>query len=448
MLGDRVRALHPHVTPTKETKHGMLHPRRRGVIVRLADPRPVVPLAPATTARVIHRLAVPLALVAICGCSALSPFDNSGPVGQKALPDPTTLLVWQDTLAGSTARPLVVGDKVFVLSWDPHTVAALDRTTGTLLWKTPLPLSNPLQAGTGLAMAGGRLIVGDIDGFGLDPAVGTIMWHYVPTAGHNPGWWRLASDGTTAYFGGASGYVYAVDGATGAERWKAKIAANSEVGVYSPVFDHGVIYAGFTDFRTFSSAKVVGGVAAVDATSGRTLWTTLLPKPDSTVGSGTLGVVVSAGHVFAGSSDGTVYALDAVSGAVIQSVPRSQFIPMSPPPSNADQKTLAISGTTLLVGSLFGTVSAFSIADLHRLWMDYVQNSGSVDDMAADSTTVFISHVGGSVTALRLSDGQPLWRIGVAGYGANFSPIYGAPTPDGDRIFLGGPGGVYAMKRQ
>jgi outer membrane protein assembly factor BamB len=220
--------------------------------------------------------------------------------------------------------------------------------------------------------------------------------------------------------------------------------------VINPVLDQGVIYVGFNDLQVppgpFLSGRIFGGVSAVDASSGRILWTTLIPHPDSTVPSTTLGVLVSSGRVIAGSADGSLFALDATTGAIVQSIPRAQFITATPA-SNADQKVFAASGTTLLVGSLFGTISAWSITDLRRLWIVNIQVHGSVIDLTADQDFVYASYVGGQFSVSNVTDGKFAWLIDAAALRNGFGPIAAAPAIDGDRIYLGGFQASYAMKR-
>jgi outer membrane protein assembly factor BamB len=391
-----------------------------------------------------------LSLVVFVTWSACSPPDVP-PGGGGGLPDPSTLRIWSNDSARAYSRPLVAGQAVYFLTAGTHDVSAVDKTAGKLLWKTHLTLPNPVLGGFGLAMAGGHLIVGDSELFGLDPATGAIVFHFVPSAGRHCGYQRLTSDASTAYCGAGGGYVFAVDGATGAERWKAKITADTNVDVINPVLDQGAIYVGFNDLQVhpgpFVSGRIFGGVSAIEASSGRVLWTTLLPHPDSTIPSTTQGVLVSNGRVIAGSSDGTLYALDPATGAIVQSVPRTQFITATPPPSDLDQKVFAASGTTLLVGSLFGTLSAWSISDLRRLWIVYIEDHGSVIDLVADQDFVYATYVGGQFSVSRVVDGKFAWLIDAAALRDGFTPIAAAPALDGNRLYLGGFQASYAMKK-
>ena len=380
--------------------------------------------------------------------------DLSAPAGGGGgLPDPVTLRLWRNSNARAYSRPLVVGQAVFFLTAGEHDVTAVNKTTGALLWKTHLVLPDPAFGGFGLAFGGGRLLVGDSELFGLDPVTGAVVWQYVPSSGKHPGYRSLTSDGTIAYCGsGSGGYMYAVDGATGTERWKAKISPDTNVGVFNPVLDRGVVYAGFSDYQVppgpYQSGRVFGGVSAVDAASGRILWTTLLPHPDSASASTTEGVAVVNGRVFAGSLDGTLYALDAATGAIMQSVPPAQFVFGGPRASGGDLKVFASTGSTLYVGSLFGTISAWSVSDLKRLWIKNIDSHGSVQDLVADADLVYANHVGGQLSVLKGADGATVWMIDAAALRNGFNLIAAAPALDGDRIYLGGFQESYGMKKR
>ncbi|HVT38986.1 MAG TPA: PQQ-binding-like beta-propeller repeat protein, partial [Gemmatimonadaceae bacterium] len=265
------------------------------------------------------------------------------------------------------------------------------------------------------------------------------------------------SDGTTVYCGsGLGGYVYGVDGATGTQRWATKITPDSDVLIFSPVLAQGVVYAGFADLQVGPglnrSQRVTGGVAAIDAASGRLLWMRLLPKPDSTIASATRFVAAGAGLIFAGAQDGTLYALDDQTGAVRFSVPKTQFaIPPAVAPTRDDAKVIVVSGATVVVGSVSGgTVTALSATDMHRLWIvDELNTYGSVYDIIVDSGLVYASFVGGGLTVSRISDGRKVWVISGKDRKPRgiFDHIAAAPAIDGDRIYLGGFEEAYALRK-
>src|SRR5690242_13598138 len=102
-------------------------------------------------------VAGPVLLLAIATCG-----DFGAVVGgrDEGMPNPGDLVVWRGGGAGAAARAVVTPDRVFVHSVLTHSVSALDRASGTLRWKTQLPLTSQVTGGRGLSLVGERLVVG------------------------------------------------------------------------------------------------------------------------------------------------------------------------------------------------------------------------------------------------------------------------------------------------
>lgn len=98
------------------------------------------------------------------------------------------------------------------------------------------------------------------------------------------------------YIGSSDSKVYALDAATGAERWSYQTA---NIVRSSPAVADGVVYVGSKDFTVY----------ALDATTGEKRWAT---KTGGVIESDP---AVAGGVVYVGSNDSTVYALDAATGA-------------------------------------------------------------------------------------------------------------------------------------
>lgn len=90
------------------------------------------------------------------------------PTKQQSPPTAASLLVWRDSLANSSARPALDSTAAYFLSLT-HRVSAVSKQNGAPIWSVTLPVSTPNRNGYGVVLAGGRLVVGDIDLFGLDP---------------------------------------------------------------------------------------------------------------------------------------------------------------------------------------------------------------------------------------------------------------------------------------
>jgi outer membrane protein assembly factor BamB len=154
-------------------------------------------------------------------------------------------------------------------------VAALDRTSGKMLWRTPFPRPDDSTLGTG--WAGGPLAAGDIvvaaagDGaiYGLSRATGAVRWT-IPrlelplpgAAGHPDRDFRALTiaDGTLIA-GSLTGYVAAYDLATRKERWRSFAPLDGSVG-YRIATDRRLVYVPYQS----------GRLLALDAKTGAERW--------------------------------------------------------------------------------------------------------------------------------------------------------------------------------
>jgi hypothetical protein len=218
-------------------------------------------------------------------------------------------------------------------------VYALDRATGAVRWKA-------LTGGrvrSSPAVADGRVFVGSMDGvlYALDLTTGAGVWRF-ETQGTTLfsgdfGYDRRTIQSSPAVLDGLvvvgtrDGTMYALDAATGRERWR--VSHGMSWINTSPAIHHGVVYAGSSDARF---------VQAVDAASGAERWR-----------SGTPGVVwsspaVAGDLVLAGDGAGWLHALDRATGAARWTFRAGAGIHGSP----------VVAGGLVLVGSLDGTLYA------------------------------------------------------------------------------------------
>lgn len=175
-------------------------------------------------------------------------------------------------------------------------LTAADIPLLKLKWAFGLPNSTSAYAQP--AMVFGRVFIGADTGYiyALDADTGCVHWSF--NAGHAV---RTAmtvgpvkirgSSGYAVFFGDRQANVYAVDAHTGRKLWMVHPEPDYRARVTAaPTYQDGRLYVPFSSFEEFSAAtltweccKSIGGVAALDASTGKRLWLThvtpKLPKP-------------------------------------------------------------------------------------------------------------------------------------------------------------------------
>ena len=186
--------------------------------------------------------------------------------------EPPLELLWEFNINSSTASsPVVSGGTVYIVAFRLNNsyLYALDAVTGAEKWKWKCEPSGFL--------------------FGVpSPAV------------HNETVYLYSGDGTD-WRDGYVGYMYALDAATGAEKWKYRVVIDVLDAVSSPVVHRGTIYLCADDC-----------VYALDATDGTEKWKT---KTDGWHIGSSPAVYGSTVYVGIRGENSYVCALDAATGA-------------------------------------------------------------------------------------------------------------------------------------
>jgi polyvinyl alcohol dehydrogenase (cytochrome) len=141
-------------------------------------------------------------------------------------------------------------------------------------------------SGSQISIVGRRAFVGSRNGmiYALDRATGCIQWTFEADAGvrSTPVVGRRGSGEALLFFGDAHAQVYAVDALTGSLRWKVKVETHPDATITGGVaYDDGRLFVPISSFElatagmpTFECCTFRGSVVALDATTGRNLWTT------------------------------------------------------------------------------------------------------------------------------------------------------------------------------
>ncbi|MCW2950664.1 MAG: hypothetical protein JWN41_1677 [Thermoleophilia bacterium] len=204
-------------------------------------------------------------------------------------------VIWQRQTAHTyDSTPGISGARIFVGSYQPGDVQALDRRTGRSLWR--------LRTGGGVESSpvavGGLVYAASSDRrvYAIDQRTGRVRWAFRAGAEVKD---SPAVVNGLVYFGDYAGEVFALDARSGHLRWKRSFGGVLGDRVYSSVaVSGGRVYFG----------TVRGKLLALRAATGSTVWQQSIP------GYVYATPAVSNRTVVYGNYPGTVYAFNAISG--------------------------------------------------------------------------------------------------------------------------------------
>jgi outer membrane protein assembly factor BamB len=237
------------------------------------------------------------------------------------------------------STPAVSGSRLFVGSFKPAGVQALDRATGKRLWRLvaggAVESSPVVVDGIVYATSADRRV------YAIDEETGKVRWAF-RTGGEVKDSPTVANG--LVYVANYAAEVFALDAKTGAVRWRRAVGGVRGDRIYSSVpVDGNFAYL----------ATVRGTILALDARDGRTRWEQSIP-----------GYVYSTpaighGRLFIGNYQGVVYAFNAQTGR----------------PSWRERVGGTISGSPTIIGDLVYVSSlsnkrsfALSVRDGRRRW--------------------------------------------------------------------------------
>jgi eukaryotic-like serine/threonine-protein kinase len=231
-------------------------------------------------------------------------------------------LKWKFATGNRIVSSPVIDSKRIYFGGDDGNVYAVDAETGRQIWKCTT--RGPVSSSP--AVANGIVYATSYDGklYALNSDTGAVKWKFATGGerrfeakglhGMQPKTQTIADPfdvflsspvivKNTVYFGSGDGNVYALDAATGEQRWK---FTTGDVVHASPAYADGVLFFGSWDSYFY----------AVDAASGKEKWRFHGgedPLIHNQVGFQSSPALAN-GVVYTGCRDSNVYALDAVTG--------------------------------------------------------------------------------------------------------------------------------------
>ena len=258
---------------------------------------------------------------------------------------------------------------------------------------------------------------------GFDATSGEPKWRFDPADGYGAGLYLGEARDGVAFAGSPAGRLYAVNVRTGRLIWSAKAALDAVVGaaavtVFQPIVAGDSVVAGYSTF----GHPMTGGILVVDRGSGRERWRREFPpaSPGAATGFGG-GPVTSRDLIAAASGDGRIYGFDCSNGQLRWVLPG--VVRADGRPQDRDWRALAVSGRTLVAGSVSGTVTAIDLDARTEKWRYAHPDGGSIAlRIAADDESVYVPHLGGLLVSVDLRDGTARWQIGGFSDGFNWAP--------------------------
>jgi len=450
--------LPPTSTPTWNVKPGTPEQRRRGAEVQRSSP---APLPPGTSAPQPWPLLLPvagiLAVLILCGGLGLltvAALRGTFQVPSSTLP-PTSTPTWNVKPGTPTATPTrppsptpmptLLPTATVTLTPLPPTPTPLPPSptptsapgliptpsgasaqwlmfrrgvehSGVAEEALPLPLEKRWEFATGgpinmssPAVVGGTAYIGSQDGklYAVDIATGRQRWAF------NAGG-RIESSPAVAqgvvYFGAHNGKVYAVDAVRGEKLWEFATGDKVES---SPAVIDGVVYIGSDDRRLY----------ALDAATGRQKWAF---QAEQRIFSSP---AVVAGTVFVGGDDSKLYALDVSTGAKRWEFLTGWGVGSSP----------TVARGTVYVGSLDNKVYALDAQAGAKRW-EFATGGGVLSSPAVTGGTVYVGSQDHTVYALDAATGRQLWAFATGG------SVTSSPAVVPGVVFVGSDDGkLYAL---
>jgi outer membrane protein assembly factor BamB len=289
--------------------------------------------------------------------------------------------LWSRGVKGLMEYPPSFCDgKLYVNTQSTGRTTAYDARTGELLWtRTGGPkASTP-------AIAGPRLVVTSQDGtvLGLNRENGRTLWKIETSA-------RVESSpvvlNNVAYFGATDGRLFAVNVPTGSIRWAYN--TGGRINASPSVWGNRICITTYA-----------GSIFCLRRSDGAKLWSTYVKRGVVGYESFYSSPSTDGKRLYTAARSGKLVALDATSGRIVWTASLGGLT--YPTPALADGK--------LYLGTRSGNFNSYDAATGRLRWSRYVGPVAGSALVVGD--LVFVSSVTKHTYALRTSDGKTVWRF-------------------------------------
>ena len=344
-----------------------------------------------------------------------------------AMPPPAApRLVWQ-LLEPARGIPAHDGHAVYFLS-QRHELLAASMTSGRLRWRVPMDATGA-TFGSRVIVRGDVVVAGDYDLMGVHRRSGRRAWVFAASDGGGSGMHLGEATDDLVFSGSLAGSLHAIVITDGRLRWSLRVGDPASTTVYSPVVRGNLVAASYSDF----GSSPFGGVVVADAGTGRMRWRRVVPGSVGASGN----AVFAGAVVVAAARDGTIHGFDSASGASLWAMPKVERLV-----DEQDYRPLAVSGRTLVAGSLSGEVVAHDLFTRRVLWRRTPVAASVAFGIAAQDDVVYVPYFSNQIVALRLRDGAEVWRLG-----GGTSQFRWVPLIHGPRLLASG-ANVFSVFRQ
>jgi outer membrane protein assembly factor BamB len=287
--------------------------------------------------------------------------------------------------------------------------------------------------------------------YAIDTATGAERWEFATAA---PIETSSVVDGGSVYVGDAAGTLYAIDAASGAEQWRLSLGGQAGEAVVSD----GVVYIATTGDTTVfvpvvavadgavfvAGTRQSGTLYAIETKTGKERWRSdgfssdhaAYYALDAATGTPRWEFRIDGGAFLNGAvSGGTLFFGDATNGILyaVDTATGQERWRYAAGAEFWDATSPAVADGAVFAGTKFGEFFALDAATGAERWRVKLDTNYLATSPAVVGDIVYIACMSGIVVALAAADGSEAWRYDIAGA----SQMHSSPAVVGGVIYVG-----------